>query len=174
MLGHGMNGRNEGIYGGSLGFVSIPKVALLGCVLFLLAPLRASAQDLTIRVIDARSGKPLRRVDVAVVSWNGPPTSPKDKLAMDGTTDSEGRVLFRLPQPLRAHIGFEVGDPWDLAGCWHVRGASPEAVLRYGLVADYNESKCGKSKVKVSARPGEVIIVERKLTTWEKMRRELP
>lgn len=148
-------------------------------LLFLVFPLGASAQDITMRLIDAKSGKPLRKVPVTMFAWNGPSTFPPDnvpkgEVVMHGTTDKEGRAVFHLPQPTPEHIGFSVGTPWDFAGCWRLRDLSPETVLRSGVVAHYNVSQCGKSSVQVSANPGEVVILEKKLTLWEKMRREIP
>jgi hypothetical protein len=59
-------------------------------------------------------------------------------------------------------------------GCWRLVDISPENVMRSGVVADYNESKCGKLKTQVSASPGEVVIVDKKLTLGQQMRQEIP
>ena len=153
---------------------------LLVYFLFLVFPLCALAQDITLRLIDAKTGKPLRKVPVTMFSWNGPTAFrpddiPKDQLIFHGITDSEGRAIFSLPRPLLAHIGFSVGTPVDFAGCWHIGGdVSPEKVLQSGLVAEYDESRCGKLRTQVSKRPGEVVVVERRLTVGEKIRREIP
>lgn len=146
---------------------------------FLVAPLSASPQEITVRIINARSGKPLREVPVTMFLWNGPPTFrfdnvPKGEIVVDATTDENGRAVFQSPQPTTEHVGFSVGTPWDFAGCWHLQESSPAKVLQSGVVADYNETKCGKLRQQVLAKPGEVVIVEKKLTSWEKMRRELP
>jgi len=135
-----------------------------------------SAQDITIRLVNAKSGKPLRSVPVTIFAWNGPPTYrpdniPPGQIVVHATTDAEGRAVFHSPEPALEHIGFNVGTPWDFAGCWRLHDLSPEIVFRTGAVADYS---CGKLRWPVSAKPGEVVIVERKLTLWEKMRREIP
>jgi hypothetical protein len=40
-------------------------------------------------------------------------------------------------------------------------------------VAAYSE-KCGKLRAPLTARPGEVVIADRKRTLWENMRSEIP
>jgi hypothetical protein len=135
-----------------------------------------SAQDITVRLANAKSGKPLRSVPVTIFTWNGPPTYrsdnvPPGQIVLHLTTDADGRAVFRSPQPPLEHIGFDVGTPWDFAGCWRLHDPSPEMVLRSGVIADYT---CGKRRWPVSAKPGEVVIVERKLRLWEKMCREIP
>ena len=146
---------------------------------FLMPLLHASGLDITVRLINARSGKPLREVPVTMFSWNGPATYspdniPKSELAAHTATDAEGRAVFHSAQPIPQHIGFSVGTPLDFAGCWRLQDSSPETVLHSGVVAAYNEARCGRLKQQVSAKPGEVVIFEKKPTLWEKMRQEIP
>jgi hypothetical protein len=146
---------------------------------FLVVPLGAAAQDITLRLVNAKSGKPLRAVPVTMFSWNGPRTFrldnvPKGEAIVHTTTDTKGQAVFHLPEAGPEHIGFSVGGPRDFVGCWHPRDLSPETVMRSGVVADYNESKCGKLKIQVSAKPGEVVIVDKKLTLLDQMRQEIP
>jgi hypothetical protein len=150
-------------------------IALL-CLLAVCVPV--SAQDIIVRLIDARSGKPLSKVYVAMSSWNGTfdihkPPYPKRETA-EGKTDTEGKIVFHFPPPAPEHIGFSVGNPRDFAGCWRLRDFSLDAVIRSGVVAEYNESKCGKKKTEVTAKPGEVVIVEKRLTLGQQMRQEIP
>jgi hypothetical protein len=146
---------------------------------FFVAPLYASSQDITVRLINAKSGKPLGKVPVTMFLWNGPPTFRPDNVTKDvivghKITDADGQAVFHLPQPLPEHVGFLLEPPMDFLGCWHLQDSSPETVLRSGVVADYNESKCGKLRQQASAGPGEIVIFEKKLTVGEQMRRELP
>jgi hypothetical protein len=146
---------------------------------FLVAPLGASAQHITVRLINAKSGKPLREVPVTMFFWNGPPTFrpdniPKGEVVVHTTTDAKGQAVFHMPEAIPEHIGFSIGGPRDFVGCWRQRDLSLEAVIRSGVVADYNESKCGKLRTKVSAEPGEVVIVDKKLTLRDQMRQEIP
>jgi hypothetical protein len=146
-------------------------VLLLACLSF------ASAQDITLRLVNAKSGKPLSKIAVSMHAWNGTldihKPSDSKHVIVGATTDADGIAVFHLPQPAPEHLGFNVCCPWDLAGCWHLSDVSPDTVLREGTVAEYND-KCGKLRRPISAKPGEVVIAERKLTLWEKMRREIP
>jgi hypothetical protein len=147
---------------------------------FILTPLlRASPQDISVRLVDARSGKPLSKVSVEMFSWNGTwtfdPHKPFPKREeLHAITDAEGRAVFHLAEPIPEHVGFLVGGVGDFSGCCCRQNFSPETVLRSGVVADYDESRCGKPKRQVSAEPGEVVILDKKLTLWQKIRRELP
>jgi hypothetical protein len=111
-------------------------------------------------------------------TWNGtfdihkPPVPHKE--TVDAITDAKGVAVFHLPQPIPDHVGFDIGGPRDFVGCWRLVDISPENVMRSGVVADYNESKCGKLKTQVSASPGEVVIVDKKLTLGQQMRQEIP
>jgi len=157
------------------------RIALvMGCIAlwFLVAPLAASAQDIAVRLVNAKSGKPLSKIRVAVSTWNGtfdihrPPLPHKETVF--AITDAKGVAVFHLPQPIPKHAGFEIGGLRDFAGCWRLPDLSLETVMRSGVVADYNESKCGKLRTQVSAKPGEVVIVDKKLTLADQMRQEIP
>ena len=155
------------------------SVMLLTWLMFFLIPRCASAQDITLRLLDSRSGKPLRKVPVTAFVWNGPATFrpddiPEDEIVLHEVTDAGGQIIFHVPERRFAHIGFSVGTPVDFAGCWHLGEVSPEKIVQSGLVADYDELRCGRSKVQVSAKPSEVVILERRLSAGEKIRRELP
>jgi hypothetical protein len=157
------------------------RVALVvGCIALclLVATLSASAQDISVRLVNAKSGKPLCRIRVAMSTWNGtfdihrPPLPHRE--TVEAITDAKGVAVFHLPQPIPERVGFEIGGLRDFAGCWRLRDLSPATVLRSGVVADYNESKCGKLRTQASAKPGEVVIVDKKLTLGDQMRQELP
>ena len=145
---------------------------------FLLASLSlASAQDITLRLVNAESGQSLPKVRVSIHAWNGTldirkSAAPK-RIEIDVTTNPQGIAVFHLPQPVSEHLGLLLQPPMDFYGCWG-QVFSPEKVLSSGVVADYDESKCGKLPRAVSAKPGEVVIVERKLNAREKMLREIP
>jgi hypothetical protein len=164
-------------------FVNISnwRTSAAACValLLLVLPLGVSAQEITLRLLDARSGQPLKNVPVTMFAWNGPPTFrpdsvPKGEVVIHGLTDQKGLEVFRALQPGLEHLAFSIGTPSVFAGCWHLNDVSPDTVQRSGVVATYDTAKCGKSKAHPSAKPGVVTIVERRLTVWEKMRRELP
>jgi len=155
---------------------TIACLALSFCLPFCVC---ASPQDVIVQLVDARSGKPLSKVSVAMISWSGDskfdPQHPSPRHErVETITNTEGRAIFHLAQPSFEHLGFMLEPPTDFFGCWNRSAFSPELVLRSGVVAEYDESKCGRLKNPVSAKPGEVIIFEKRLTWWEHLRRELP
>src|SRR5690242_4979556 len=105
---------------------------LLICVgMLLLAGVQsASAEDIALRLLNARSGEPLRQIPVTVFFWNGPTTFrpdniPNGEVIAHATTDKEGRAVFHLPQPVPEHMGFSVS-LWDFGGCSRLHNSSPE------------------------------------------------
>jgi hypothetical protein len=140
---------------------------------------RLSAQDIVLRLVNSKSGKPLKNVAVSMFCWNGPPKFqadkvPKSEVIEHGVTDAKGNARFHTNVSGFEHIRFSIDTPWDFAGCWSLNDVSAATVLRVGTVASYDEEKCGKAARNVSAKPGEVVIFEKKLTIGEKVHRELP
>jgi hypothetical protein len=136
------------------------------------------AKSITVRQINARTIKPLSKVQVSMSMWNGTfdihrPPYPRIEL-ISTVSDSTGLAHFNLPDPLPEHVGIDIGGPRNFVGCSRLTLDSPLEVLKTGLVADYNQAKCGKVKAKLSSSPGEVIIVDRKLRVWDVMRQEIP
>jgi len=155
----------------------INRIIVVFTLLFLIA-FQASARDITVRIIDAKSGKPFSGIRVAISTWNGtfnihkPPLPPKHVDV--SSTNSKGIAIFHLPNPLPDHMGFDIGGLRDFAGCWTLPDVSSEAVIRFGVVAEYNKAKCGGAAISVSAKPGEITIMDNKLSLPERMRQEFP
>jgi hypothetical protein len=109
-----------------------------GVGVFLLAGLSfASAQDITLRLVDAKSGKPMSKISVSMHAWNGmldihKPPYP-ERIEIRATTDAGGIAVFHLVQPAPEHIGFLLAGPMDFYGCWGQVFAS-ETVLRSASV----------------------------------------
>lgn len=147
--------------------------------IFTLFSIPASGKDLRVLVLNAKTGRSFPKIMISMSVWNGdfniyskePLPSVKVTLA---AADSTGWAVFQLPEPLPQHIGFSVGNIGDFMGCWRLSNDSPETALATGLLAKYNEVRCGKSKATEKAEPGEVVLIDRKLTLWEKVRQELP
>jgi len=137
----------------------------------------ATGQSITLRLVSAKSGKPLSKTNAAMCTWNGTfdihrPPYP-ERICVGAITDKSGTAVFQLPKPLPEKIGFDIGGVRNFAGCWRLPNTSPENVLRSGVVAAYSE-KCGKLRAPLTARPGEVVIADRKISLWENMRTEIP
>jgi hypothetical protein len=149
--------------------------------LFLLTTGQSSPSDtdVTVRLIDARTGKPLKKATVRMFAWNGEwkydPRKPAvERTKLNAIADAQGQAVFRLSRPFPEHIGFLLLPPDDFAGCCCRQNLSPQEAWQSGATADYDQSKCGELKSKVVPKPGEIVIFEKKLTAWEKMRREIP
>jgi hypothetical protein len=131
-----------------------------------------------VRVLNARSGKPLKGVGVFIVD-STKTTGTKDPAAgaPHGVSDAEGVVVLTLPMlpPDKVFVWYS-GGQCGLAQCSYKKGAplSTAEILKAGVVApDY----CfGGRHVgsKVSARPGELVIFAAPLRSWECMAREIP
>jgi hypothetical protein len=131
-------------------------------------------QQIIVRFLDATSGKPIRKYPVTVTQWNSPtkdsPPLAKDvALALSARTDREGAVVVKLTDPLAKFISVVC---FDLSGGGTGR-IDLGKVVNAGIVLRFDEqTRAWKSEQ--SGRPGEILIRTRKLTLWERMRRELP
>jgi hypothetical protein len=128
------------------------------------------SESIRVRLIDPRSGKPQRKVEIIMTAWNGKPThTPDTSIA---TTGQGGDATFLLSQPLPEHVAFGP-PPTDFVGCSGAATFSPQKIIQEGAVATY-DTRCGKLNWRGAASPGEVIIFARKLSLWDKILRELP
>jgi len=132
--------------------------------------------NITLRLIDARSGKPLNGIHVYLTTWNGvfdPRTDTPQRTLVGGVTDNQGLAVFHLSEPFPEHVRFNVfsGVTW---ACGDTnQDVRPEEVLQAGLVRDY-APRCGKLKYHATAKPGEIVIFDKRLTRWDMIRREIP
>jgi hypothetical protein len=156
------------------------SLVCLALSLLIAAGVHGSTSNLVVRVMDAKSGKPISKVGVATIYWNGAEEVDPHTLSHEGqvidhaATDSGGRAVFVLPEPLPEHIGFILEPPMDFAGCSSHKVFSPGEILRSGVISEYDRSKCGKLLWQPSAKPGEIVLFDKKLTLGERMRREGP
>jgi hypothetical protein len=129
-------------------------------------------QAITIRLLDFKSGKPIKKLNVDVTLWNGQSTGV---LASGITiiaetrakTDEHGSLVVKVPDPAPEHIS--IFTP-DLAQPSTPR-ISPGDVLKAGVVVPYRH---GNYQLGVTAQAGEIVILNHKLTAADRMRQELP
>jgi len=136
--------------------------------------------SITVHLLNAESGKPLRKVPISIESWNGPPNGKPDRpfpLGIVKTfTDRNGLLSFQLPAPTPEYVGFSIGGPQQFWGCSPSIFPVKEA-LENGIVAQFDEKRpeCGKLRIKVSApSAGEIVIYERVFSRWDWFRQEMP
>jgi hypothetical protein len=101
-----------------------------------------------------------------------PRPSPEATVIFFASTkiDNEGRITIQLPDdtPERVRVSFSPGVFVPSNNRF-----SPEEVFDSGLVLSDSRNKI-HSKVRVSAKPGEVVIVGHKVSVWHNMLQEIP
>jgi hypothetical protein len=147
--------------------------------LVVIAPAAFGQEQITLRFIDAESGKPLKGIWVGIFAENvGQPVETKhgSVSTVIVKTDGTGQAVFRLPKQVPSRLGIEATGA--LHGC-SGRVFSVEDVLRKGIEASYHYNAlkprwCPKLKAEASAKPGEIVIFDIPMTVWDRIRQENP
>ena len=122
------------------------------------------AEDITIRLINVKDGRPLGGQFIVVFLGNARlPSTPK----VEVTTSSEGTAIVHLPEAIPEQVSVVVGNG-KLHGCGWPFFSTRELIER-GVVAENKCDRKGTLKGKFAAKPGEVIMFVRFLKWWEKM-----
>jgi hypothetical protein len=133
---------------------------------------------ITVRLMDVKSNKPLKKISVDMFLWSGTwdvkKGLPSDYHVFAGKTNAEGLVVFDLPQAFPEHIGFH---SVDLLGC-SIPDFSTSEIIKSGAVAPYKRDspQCyhGELTGKRTPVPGEVIIYDQKVSARQRLLREIP
>ena len=137
---------------------------VFACVLLMLAGPVCVAQEITVRVINAANGRPMKKVTVMV---SGPP-GPQIMLAVRRETDGTGEAHFTLPDPAPRYIVVNAilsSDHWD-CGC--LATAAPGELIQKGVVAPFG-SKPTKAAASLKPTPGQVLFAMRPLSFFERL-----
>ena len=158
------------------------QVCALGLLAFV--PSAHCQTDIILRFIDAESGKPINGISVSVNAWdeNRGRQKPQpggilriDKNMAIVKTGKDGKGIFHLYyQPSLKTL--DVDPIGTLRGCSRYE-FSIEEVLRSGVVASYqagNPKWCVSLKAHANARPGEIVIFDKRLTLLDRIRQEIP
>jgi hypothetical protein len=129
-----------------------------------------SAQTVTIRVVNANDGSPLRNqpVSVSLLYEKGETTPAKYDASLSLQTDANGQIRFELPKPAPAHMAAQVrltSEHWH-CGCMVL--AVTQDVIQKGIV-DSAASESIRSPSLVRAVPGEILFLARPLSFWERL-----
>jgi hypothetical protein len=125
------------------------------------------AQQVSIRMVNSSNGQPLPgwKVDVYFVN----PTQGKDavKGSQHFQTDADGMARFTLPQPIPEVLNVYAHSQTEK---WYVGSfkANTMAVLQKG-----SQSKGFKTHGKVIAYPGQILILAKPVTVWDKIVHEI-
>ena len=137
----------------------------------LLVPLYAQ-QDITVRFLECKSGRPIARLNVTITAFNeyGPALSvDQSSIAFRNSTkaDGNGRVVIHLSQLLPNHIRIwgDFVEP--------VPDFSPAEILISGAALPCKVNRT-LPNLPVTAKPGEIIVNDKKVKAWDRVRQEMP
>jgi hypothetical protein len=160
------------------------RIWILLAGLFTLAPSIFAQVDITLRFIDAGSGKPIAGISIAVFAWDENEGRQKpqpsgilriDKNSQVIRVDKEGKAVFHLYDEPALKTLF-IDPAGDLRGC-SVYRFSIEEVLRAGVVASYHAGQpkwCVALKAQATSKPREIVIFDKRMTVLDRMRQEIP
>lgn len=145
--------------------LSIATLLLLGFSI-------CSAQEFSVRLIDARNGQPLPNKALTI-------TFTENERALKGftvRTDVNGNANFHLPTPLPPNV---LVRNYDLYPCYQLTAANTQDLQQSGLVSRYSqqEQACrfnfSKEASEIKAKPCQIILLARPETLWEKIQARL-
>jgi hypothetical protein len=124
-----------------------------------------NVDQISVRVLDAVTGKPI--VDVPLLL--GVPIGNEDANKLRDRTDSKGTARFYLNNPIPDRIRLIFGLEIDL--CPNV-AFSTDQVLKTGVIAS-NTCRGPRFEYSGSPEPGELVVFARRISLWERVKREL-
>jgi hypothetical protein len=143
--------------GSALRFIG-PLVLVLGTLSAI-----GMAQEITVRLVDFRNGKPLRERMVDVMYAD---SDHRVQTLLSLKTNDEGVAQFTVPSPPPADLWFSghaASSPW-LCGAG-MSSFRPDELNMHGAV-QRGECKLGKSVTQPQVKPGEVILFARPVPWW--------
>jgi len=129
------------------------------------------AQAVTIRVINAADGRPLKKqpVSFSLLYDKGEKTPANYESSLSGETDANGEVQFRISEPVPAHFSAMVhltSEHWR-CGCWVM--ALTQDLIQKGIEGPQPSAKSEKSDAAVKAVPWEILILARPFPFFERL-----
>ena len=126
-----------------------------------------AATDITVLLVDAKSGKPLEQAAVTLtVSENG-----KVIFRSHSNTNSKGVAVLRLPETIPERINLSYSTP-NLGSCSDI-GFPTSEILTAGLISK-NRCYGGKLPRPMNATRGEIVLFGGPVPLGERIRREIP
>ena len=151
-----------------VGFMTVCRVVL---------PAQKAVRDespaITIRVMNSKTGRPLKNVNVTLEDTTGRFLKNAHGKIVAGTTNNLGEVILKLssPVPERLTVFYVGGGTCELGQC-STRTFPTAEILKVGVIA----SNCSdpKSPYKGSPRAGELVIFGTPFSRTECMMLEMP
>lgn len=129
------------------------------------------AQPVTVRVIDVHNGRPLEKqhVSLSLLYEKGQRTPAAYEPNLTGETDENGKVQFQIddPVPSRFSVMVRLTSEYLRCGCW-VMGATQDLIQK-GIVGPGPGPKSEKSDAALKAAPGEVLVLARQMSFFERL-----
>ena len=139
---------------------------------FCLAP-ACLAQDLTIRLIDATSGRPMPSQPISVAFLYDKKYQPnvpaKPEKGVNLETDANGEVHFQFPATKPAHFAAEARLDRSRWHCGCALLASPDELIKKGIVGSIPAGGSGLPGDLIKAVPGRIIFFASPLSPWERL-----
>lgn len=156
--------------GGLLSNPPGPLTVFLPCALLLALASGCLAQTITVRVVNADNGHPLRGQQVSIQSLYARMESagPKHNPSPRFKTDSNGEVRYLLPTPAPEHLSIIVtltSKQWRCA-CWMM--VTTENMIRQGVVGPV-PAKSKSAAARFKPLPGQLLIAARPPTLFERL-----
>lgn len=144
----------------------------LACFLMLSVAPSCVAQEVKIRVINGADGRPLPKLAISVAFLYDKkydkeiPANYDVSLKLE--TDKNGEVHFKFPQPPPVHFSAQVRvDLHWHCGCLIL--ASTEDLVREGINGPIAVSDEKKFAARYRAAPGEILVIARPLSFFERL-----
>lgn len=139
---------------------------------FCLAPV-CLAQDLTLRLIDVTSGRPMSSQPVPVAfiydKKYQPNVPAKPEKGVNLETDANGEVHFQFPAPAPAHFAAEARLDRSRWHCGCALLSSPNELIKKGIVGSIPAGGSGLPGDLIKPVPGRIILFASPLTLWERL-----
>jgi len=137
-------------------------------VLGVLASANCLAQNITVRLVDVRNGQVLANETVSV-QFHVPQVSALQSL--EGKTGNDGVAKFRLPEPVPKEIAALTTNE-RLYPCYSRLPQETQTLVQEGRVSRCSKQGCrckfSKQVWQIQSKPGELVLLVRPFTGWEK------
>jgi hypothetical protein len=131
------------------------------------------AQEAKIRVIDGVDGRPLPKLAISVSFLYDKKYDKEIPANYDASlkleTDKNGEAHFKFPQPPPVHFLAEVRVDWSHWHCGCGVIGSTEDLVRQGINGPSPASDEKKLAVRYKATPGEILVIARPLSFFERL-----
>ncbi len=129
---------------------------------------KGGGQNITVRLLDGKSGEPIRGKEIDLSFATELPGMGKFVgPSLEAVTGNDGRAVFYINDlPAKFLI---VSVPLHRVGCSTAAGFASDEVLRAGIVTENECDRKKKLQGKISAKPGEIVIFERNRNLLEKL-----